>query len=141
MEFEIQPKVGVGPLRFGMSRSEAREAFKPAQIRSFGSDTATPSDHFIDPGSNVLVYYTDDGMVEAVEFARGAQPVLAGRRFLGQPFREAVDSLRELDPGIQVEHDGATSNHLGIGFYAPSAGREKDALVEGVIVFREGYYG
>lgn len=43
---------------------------------------------------------------------------------------------------LMIKKDGAgfTSYKLGIGIYAPSAETEPDELVEGIIIFKNGYY-
>jgi hypothetical protein len=45
-----------------------------------------------------------------------------------------------MNKNIKNERDGAISNKLGIGIYAPLAKSDNRAPVESVIVFRQGYY-
>ncbi len=53
--------------------------------------------------------------------------------------RTAANFLRNID--IKMDSDGATSYKLGIGLYVPTIKKSKKELVQGVIVFKKGYYG
>jgi hypothetical protein len=58
----------------------------------------------------------------------------------GQPFAEIERWLRMIDPDVRSDSSVLKSLTFGIGLYAPSALHEPQSPVEGVIVFRRGYY-
>jgi hypothetical protein len=136
--YEIEPYVGVGPLRFGMSREEVKRAlggeprvFKKSPL----SDALT--DAFDESG--VHIYYNADDGCCAVELATPASPVLNGQALLGRPFSELRAMFEELDPALKSDGAGLTSPLFGVSLYAPFARKEPEEPVEAVLAFEEGY--
>lgn len=139
MEFEIEPYGGVGPVRLGMTIQEVRHALGEEPTTTSKSDTGIPSDLFSTRG--ILVHYREPGISEAVEFGDPTtSPTYQGQRLLSRPFEELQAWFESLDPGAQTEADGLTSYKLGVGLYAPSALKDPNEPVQGVIVFDHGYY-
>jgi hypothetical protein len=141
MEFEITPYIGVGPMAFGMTREEIRRGLG-APVESFMKTptSAAPTDAFDTLG--IHVHHTSDERCEAVEFFRALTgPTFRGQRLLGRPFAEIERWLRMIDPDVRSDSSGLTSLLFGFGLYAPSALDDPQSSVEGVIVFRRGYYG
>ena len=139
MDIDIKPLVGVGPLRFGMSVDEVRAmlgvhyvSFKKTPLSEF------PCDHFED--SSTFAYYDKNGKLEALEFYEGANPVLNGYSFMGGLASEAKLRLDESGGTLEIDSDSITSLSLGVGVYAPDWEQDASQTVEGVIVFKEGYY-
>lgn len=139
MNLEINPYVGVGPVRFGMTIQEVRDALakRPETFRKSPND-AFPTDAFDDLG--IHVSYRSPGVCDAVELALAADPTLMGRRLIERPFDELRDWLESLDDGIVVDDTGLTSFKLGLGLYAPSHQERASDSVEAIIVFERGYY-
>jgi hypothetical protein len=140
MEFEIVPYVGVGPISFGMTRAEIRKVLA-APVESFKKTptSAVAADAFGTLGFHV--HYDSNDRCKAVEFGRVENnPTFRGRKFSGQSFAETKRWLQELDPDIRIDSSGLRSLKFGFGLYAPSASQDPQAPVEGVIVFRLGYY-
>jgi hypothetical protein len=98
-----------------------------------------PADTF--PSLGVQVYYKLNGIVEAVEVASPAEPILFGRFLIARPFGELMRWLSGIDPDLQVDEAGLTSPRFGVGLYVPSLKLGDSQQVEGVIVFERGYYG
>ena len=139
MEFEIEPYAGVGPVRLGMAIQEVRQALGEEPRTTSENDTGIPSDLFTTRG--ILVHYRQPGITEAVEFGDpSTSPTYQGKRLLSRPFEELRTWFEALDPGANTEADWLTSYKLGVGLYAPSAQKEPNEPVEGVIVFDRGYY-
>ncbi len=139
MDLLIRSNEGIGPLSLGMDRAEIRSVLG-GPVRSFKKtpDARAPTDAFDEHG--IHVYYDNAGRAEAIEVASPASPILQGRSLIGKPFKEIRHWLEQLDPKVQVDEAGLTAPSLGIGVYAPSAIGSPDEPVEGVIVFKKGYY-
>ncbi len=138
MLYTIESYVGVGPITFGMSRRDVRGVLGGPVQDSARTDTGIPTDFFSAEG--IFVYYSKPGLVEAVEFAGPSSPTFRSRDFLGHPYRMIEDWIRTFDPHIVLDPAGLTSYEFGFGVYAPSARKEPDLPVMGVIVFERGYY-
>jgi hypothetical protein len=135
----ITPYVGIGPISFGMSIDQVREAMG-AEAKEFKKTASAvfPTDDF--PTLGVHVYYTNLGICEAIEVASPAQPLLFGRELIGQPFDKLCEWLAGLDEQIKMLETGGTSFRFGIGLYVSDLKRSLNTPVEAVIVFRKGYY-
>jgi hypothetical protein len=140
MEFEITPYVGVGPIALGMTRSEVRRRLEAPVEPFMKSQTgAAPTDAFDTLG--IHAHYDSDERCEAVEFGRLlTRPTFRGQQLLGQPFAEIHAWLQTIDPDVDSDSSGLTSLTFGFGLYAPSALDDPQSPIEGVIVFKRGYY-
>ncbi|MEK7951728.1 hypothetical protein [Luteolibacter soli] len=87
-----------------------------------------------------MVFYDDDGRVEAIEFVEPGRAMLGGVDLLGMSYADLVKLITEQDPEVMIENDGFTSEKLGIGSYAPGGIGEPEDPAETVIVFPPGYY-
>jgi hypothetical protein len=137
MDYDLRPYDGVGALRLGISREEVHKV------------AGLPSDSFLKAGVSltdqydslgILVYYDSEEKVEAIELFSPAKPTLHSREVLGRPIREIIEWWKSLDPNLAADEAGLTSRTLGIGAYAPGAARDSDDPVQGVIIFKRGYY-
>ncbi len=144
MPWEVEPHSGVGPIRFGMTRDEVRQAVG-TEVREFRRwKEKVASDYFESLG--IFVYYRPPGLCEAVKFARrsiikgATAPVFATETFLGKPYRTMRQWFEERDPLLVTDGAGLTSRALGMGLYAASAEKSPDEPVESLIVFETGYY-
>jgi hypothetical protein len=138
MDFEVEPYVGVGPIAFGLTRAEVRRRMAvPVEAFMKTPSSAAPTDAFDALG--VHVYYDLHERCEAVELGRRhVVPTFRGRALVGRSRIELQRWLSLLDPDLRIEEGRITSLKLGFGLYAPSD--DPEALVEGAIVFRSGYY-
>lgn len=147
MTYDIEPSIGVGPIRFGMTRDEVRAAMG-AEVRESrrGKQEGSPDDLF--PTLGFFAYYSAPGTCVAVEFSRLVSPTLQGRGFFDRPYTAVRQWLRTLDPMLEETIDGLLSCQLGIALSAPRANElsndeltEEDAVVlEAVLAFERGYY-
>lgn len=139
MEFEIKAYQGAGPITFGMSPEETRRVLAgKVEALSNKSDSPVPTDFFVERG--IMVYYTSTATCEAIEFFRPASPTFNGQHFIGNTYREMEHWVKMIDPEYALNDAGLTSYKFGFGLYAPSAMKEPELPVEGVIVFARGYY-
>lgn len=138
MTYEIRTYEGVGPISFGMSAPEVREAVGAPHIPIDKGGGPVPTDVFTSLG--ILVYYKPPAVCEAVEFAGPESPTFRGQQLLRRPYSEVEEWLKTLDAELETDTAGLTSYKLGLGLYAPSALKEPDEPVEGVFVFEQGYY-
>lgn len=147
VEYPIDPYVGVGPIRLGMTVDEVRAAVGGVAHQFHkGSKAKWDTDAFDDLGLHV--HYRDPGVCEAVELWGATMPTWNGRPLLSRPFQEVHDLLKAYDPALQVEVTGLTSLVLGIGIYVESLvmdwvtdTQDWEQDTEGVMVFERGYYG
>jgi len=140
MEFEVFPYAGVGPIEFGMVRADVRQRLAaPPESFTKAPGSASPTDAFDTLG--IHVHYDSDDRCEAVEFGRRlVAPTFRGQPLLGRAWAEIERWLRAIDPYLASDSTGLTSLTFGFGLYAPSARDSPHSEVEGVIVFRRGYY-
>jgi hypothetical protein len=135
----VHPHRGVGPVFFGMTREEVRSTLA-ASHREFsrGLREEMDTDAFDELG--VFVSYGVDGTCEAIEVVAPSNAIMNGMRLVGTSFSIVLGRFREWDSALSIDDAGATSIDLGVGVYAPSAGKDPGKPVESAIVFRSGYY-
>ncbi len=139
MKFTINPFVGAGPIKFGMTRDDVR--FKlDSKFESFKRtpSSALPCDSF--GILSLFVYYKLPGNVEAIEFSETADISFKSKSLLSLNFHELKSYLEQCDENILVESDGLISNDLGISAYIPNLYEGQSAQVESILVFEKGYY-
>jgi len=133
---DIASYSGIGPIKLGMSPEEARAAVGQPYRSVTRSGKLT--DQF--PSIGVLVHYGASGRAEAVEVGERGVATFRAKQLLGQPYSDLMVWFKNLDANLQENDTGFTSTALGIGVYAPHARKDREAPVEGVIVFEQGYY-
>jgi len=139
MPFEIVENVGVGPIRFGMTRAEVREALGvPVEEFSKSSSSTATTDSFDTLG--VHVYYRASGQCQAVEIASPAVPEYRGRPLLGGPFGETLRWLQSIGCNPTLDDVGLNVTAAGFGLYCPGHSEDDSQLIESVFVFEPGYY-
>ena len=132
---EVIPYKGVGNIRLGALRSELRilyPNFKEFRKSSFDENTT-------DAYSDFHIYYDKHNYCEAIELFGSAKISFMKERLLGVTFAKIKDFFFGIDRDIEISDSGLTSYKFGIGIYVPSI-KDESNLVEGVILFREGYY-
>ena len=138
MRFEIRPNVGVGNILYGMTKVQVEKMLNlPHKTFRRGSESVE-SEYYISIG--LLAYYDDHGRLEAVEFARPAEPFLGGLDLLALDLFEARALFRASSGPVRDSVDGSTSKALGLGVWAPNAKDDPRAALESVIAFGPGYY-
>lgn len=138
MDFDIKTYVGVGSITFGMSAEEVRKVLQVTVEAVNKGSSGIPTDFFEALG--IFVYYKQHEVCKAVEFAGPASPTFRSQHLLGQSYRAMEQWVKTLDPEVVLEDAGLTSYKFGFGLYAPSAKKEPDLPVKGVIVFEKDYY-
>lgn len=140
MDYSVKPREGLGPLHFGMPRREVRQVLGAGWEEFLKSPfDDVPTDAWDELGLHV--YYDGEDRLEAVETFRPARPTWQGEDLLSVSYRRLRHLLRQGDRRLEVEAgEGLTSYRLGVGAHAPDGEDEPEAPVEGVIVFRRGYY-
>jgi len=137
--WNVEILIGADGLKFGMSPSGIRSVVG-APVESFMKTPTSghPTDAFDSEGLHV--YYDKEGQCEAIEFFSPAKVLLNGTTLSGQPYEFLVKRLRSMDPTLEEEDDCITSHSLGIGAFASGSLDDPTVPVEGIIVFRKGYY-
>lgn len=140
MIYEIEPYVGVGPIRLGMTREEIHTTIVEERELTMHRGREKPGDFF--PALGLFVDYRAPGICELVEFALSdpLSPTFQNQAFLSQSYRLARAWFEASDPDLETDGAGLISKRFGIALYAGSAEKEPDESVEAVAVFEKGYY-
>ena len=140
MTYRIEPYVGVGPIRLGMTREEIQTMLGAPPEPAMHRGSEPPGDYF--PSLGLFVDYRAPGVCEFVEVVRDSpcSPTLHGQVFLGQPYRVARAWFETHDPDLETDGTGLISKQFGMALYASSAEKAPDEPVEAVAVFEQGYY-
>src|SRR5579859_3279567 len=136
MEYVIDPYVGVGPIQFGMTRTEVRNAVG-AVAQPFRKSRFDRLDADFFSTLGMFVYYRDPDVCDSVEFGGIVIPTFEGKPLLRRTFRAVHEFLRARDPALQVHDTGLTSLRFGIGIYVSALKEDEDwdEMAEGVIAF------
>lgn len=140
MKLLISPGKGVGAIEFGMSQTQVHDLFN-VKLEPFKRNKlcTEPCDYYRDLG--LFVYYSAEGIVEAVEFGLSScPPVFEGINLLSLSFDSAQKQLLQFDKNLVSTNSDLISFKLGIGAWAPTAKEEPHLPIQSVIVFDEGYY-
>jgi hypothetical protein len=138
MDYEIEPYVGAGPVRFGMTRDQVRKVLDSEVRPSKKSSSDIPADFF--PLLGIFVDYKPPGMCQAVEFAGPASPTFEGQHLLGRPYGAMQRWIATIDPEVLLDDAGLKTKKFGFGLYAPAVSKGPERPVEGVLAFDKGYY-
>ena len=133
--FDIESYKRVGEIRFGSSRLEVRNLFP--DYTDFKKNEA--EENTIDAYENFHVYYDEENLCEAIDFFGNAKLTFNNKELLGNNYRDVKSEFLGIDTNLDFDECGFTSYKYGIGVYVSNAD-DDDAIVEGVIVFRNGYY-
>jgi hypothetical protein len=141
-KYVIDPHNGVGPFRFGMSRSAIEPIIgKPSRTIDRRSEQGELIDYFPDQGVQVL-YEPDGERVAAIQFTKsGVGEVLYPPDVrMDRTYDEIVQWVREQDPGPQrADGDYFRSDALGIAGGSRSDKEEEPGL-DHLLVYRPRYY-
>lgn len=138
MRFDLHPRIGVGPLKFGLSRVEI-EAVLGSKPRRFFRSQFSPSmtDHFETIG--IFVYYDKFDCAEAFEFPADAELELKNVRLCGLSARAFARAV-ELESFIEASEDSVGSESLCVSAYYPGLSKDQSAPQQSVIVYKPGYF-
>jgi hypothetical protein len=142
-EYVVRPHEGVGAIRLGASRGEARAAMPEVPV-AFGKGPGdTPVDAWHDFG--LQVFYDDEDRVEYIEVSRDPdlRPLLFGEPVLSLPICAAVDVVSRHAP-----HDAEdprlpecwTFPALDLSLWKPPDGEDDDGCFATIGAGRRGYF-
>ena len=131
MEVIIHPYQGIDDSLLDAGVDDVRRSIG-GEFRRYKKGV-TDADQFL--GKYIHAYYDSNGRCKAFEIYRPTEAVLFGFRITGSPFIEVFDWLRSKTNDVELINSGARSLALGIALFVPN-----DDLVEGVLVFRKGYW-
>ena len=130
--WQIQPFVGVGPLRFGTTRQIVRQQVGPKFSSFHKVRGSVLTDSYDQIG--VHLYYDADDLLEFVEAFSRCQVAYKDVRPLGENVDTIVAVLRQM---------GHEAREYDAGYHFPDAGFsvyvEHEDSIESVGVFRKGY--
>lgn len=128
IDWAIEPRVGVGPIRFGMSPQEVAEILGPFERRHATADSFAPvpelaakyRDHFeewrmFEGGpEHPTISYDRDG-VKGVEFIHPTDALRLGElRLFGAPRKTVLLALFEIDQDVWDDGEGYVFRTLGL---------------------------
>ncbi|QST02151.1 hypothetical protein IMZ31_22120 (plasmid) [Pontibacillus sp. ALD_SL1] len=132
MNFEINPYVGAGRIKFGMTGKQVQEIL---QIEPQKFSKTPLCDELTDAYPFCHVFYKGNGNCEAIEFFGPAGVTIQGNTLIGKPYEKVSSLFKELDRTLEEDEVGFISYKYGISVYSSDLQR-----VEGVLAFEEGYY-
>ena len=112
--FEVEPHVGAGPIKLGLSRGELRKLMG-APFRTYSKVPGEPlTDTYF--GTDLQVYYDAGDRVEYIELngPRSINPTLRGRTLLFAPAEEVIEWMRG------VSDFDADNPELGYSYIYPA---------------------
>jgi hypothetical protein len=139
MDLVINPYIGIGDLKLGMTQSQIRNTLN-SDFRSFirNKYSEMPEDHF--PALGIFIEYKQPGICTSIQVFEPLNPIWRGKQLLNTIFSELSQWFLEIDPDRELDDTGFTSHKYGIGVYAPYYEAEPDCLPESIFVFSRGYY-
>jgi hypothetical protein len=122
--YELEPLVGAGPVRLGMTRQEVRAALGREAKEFLKGPTST---RFADAfGADLHVFYDERDRAEFIELSRGGEhaPRLYGIDVLERPADEVIQAITErtpYDPEDDAHERGYSYTFplLGLAFWRP----------------------
>jgi hypothetical protein len=139
MDLVINPYIGIGDLKLGMTQAQIRNTLN-SEFRSFVRNkySEMPEDHF--PVLGIFIEYKQPGICTSIQVFEPLNPIWRGKQLLSTIFSELSQWFLEIDPERELDDTGFTSFKYGIGVYAPNCEEEPNCLPESIIVFSKGYY-
>lgn len=135
----IDPFVGFGPIKFGMTPAEVRHALSIPHSSFMKTPMSQfPTDAFDSIG--VHVGYDKAGMCEAIEVFDPGQAMHNGVNLVGSRYADVQASFLLLDREMKIDETGFSSIGTGVSVYAPDKDEDGDARCASVLIFREGYW-
>jgi hypothetical protein len=129
----IAPYVGVGPLKFGMSRARARSQFEgvPMTFRQ-GPYAIGETDAYGDLGLHL--YYDSEDLLRCIMAFESGPIHFKNVVLLNRPLQEILDALATLGLTSRYDDEGYWLDEAGFVLHAP------DGVIKAVTVYRRGYY-
>lgn len=130
---EIVPFRSIGSIQFGESKHIVRQRLQslPSEFQKDVNEEST--DTYDDCG--VHLYYDCQQRIEFVEAFAPADPTLINVIFIGSTLDEVVSDLLRIGFSSETSEMGCMVHEAGLAVITPMG------FVEGVSVFRNGYFG
>jgi len=140
MNLQLNPFIGIGPIRFGMSRAQVRELLGEGYREFLKTPTSKVlTDDYLAYASHI--FYDLDNTCKGIEVFPPAKLHWNGRFLLGDSFQSTLRYFQQIDDGVQLKSTGLLSRKFGISSYAPKAEDAIDNPVESVYAFKKGVFG
>ena len=120
LKYEVQPQIGIGPVKLGMDRTSAIECMG-LEPDSFMKTPMSqhPTDSFYEAGFQIF-YEGELPKVESIELSRGCgfEVTLAGKCILDLPVNEALSKIESIT-GLKPEtgDEGYTYEIQSLGLW------------------------
>ena len=129
--FIIEPKQGVGPIRFGMKKDDVSHAFTYVYSSFFKSaERKVRADHIEVVG--LIVHYDDDARVSYIEVTPPKHSTVTlelwGQELTGASLKKAFDILRARSAVFSKDEYGYDFQELGVSLYIDDLESEDDLV-------------
>ena len=140
MIYNIIEYSGMNEIVFDMKKEDIDSRVKNKYF--FVKSSTENTGESIETYKEFFIYYDKNNKIEAIEFHNFAEAevIFQGINLFSLTYEEIKSYVEKSDLMIKTDGAGFVSFKLGIGIYAPSAEKEPDELVEGIIIFKKGYY-
>lgn len=132
MTWKIKPFVGVGTLVFGQQRDSVRDILGE-KYHSF-KKTVDENETDAYAALGLHLYYDNDNCLQYIEAFQPADIEFSGISLLARPIAKVFIELQECGCDGAEDDIGVVYASLGFGLVV------SDGVVDGVGVFRKGYY-
>lgn len=134
--YRVEPHRAVGPVVFGMSRSEVEAAMGETPKRAKRNRLSIAEyDHFVEDG--FFVYYDPNDIAMAAECFELSAVSYPPDTSLDLAYSDLITWLKDRDPNLALEADGGfRSDALGVA----GARKGEDNEVESLVFYRPNYY-
>lgn len=133
--YRVDPHRAVGPVVFGMSRSEVEAAMGETPKRARRNYLSIAEyDYFVEDG--FFVYYDPNDIAVAAECFELSAVSYPPDTSLDLSYSELIAWAQSRDPNLVMESDGFRSDALGVA----GAPKGHDDEVEALLFYRPSYY-
>jgi hypothetical protein len=140
MQMIIVPNVGVGSLKFGMTREEVRRLFPdpPDVLEHKQSIDGIPLETFCVPDTNGFVQceYKEPGVLQHFDLTKGTDPIFRAKHIFEMSYNDLVTWLKKLDSRYRMDNEIIFLN-LGVIIGEPIDPKANPATFFGM--FEPGY--
>jgi hypothetical protein len=129
--WHIAPFVGIGWLRFGQERSETQSLLGEEPETFYKASRALVDEY---RGRGLHLYFDQQNRLEFIEAFAPCNPTYEGVPLLGRELESVRRDLEAIGIRCEVDEIGLECAEIGVGLTVG------DALVNGVAIYRRGYY-
>ncbi|GKX33704.1 MAG: hypothetical protein MnENMB40S_13220 [Rhizobiaceae bacterium MnEN-MB40S] len=140
MEYDFQPYIGAGPLRFGMTTDEITNILGAPDMIEYFSNVPEYSLEYAYDRNGFSIYFNKEGCVEAMLFMPNTGLIFAGKNLKTVPLLSLRSWVWENDREIEeVEGFDFCSYRFGFFTTSLSTNHDPDTSAYSIMMFRRNY--